>query len=243
MEQATGELVAFLDADDEWLPGKLAEQVAVMTARPGIALLLCHELTVPVDGPPRALPERDGIDQFTARDWLSGRAVSSGASLSCSGWVFRREAFEPLGGFDGTLRHCNDFEMATRTAARGYGTAVIPRPLFRRHMQERSVSQGPQSQLRRARKACEVVRRYDPQLDGPGTGLLSQEEYGSILRRYLLHLFYHLTLAGEIDEAKATAREARTLGGSSTEHAAAALGSRCPSLPTALFRMLHRQNR
>lgn len=36
---ARGEFVCFIDADDVWLPGKLAEQVEIMRAHPGAAML------------------------------------------------------------------------------------------------------------------------------------------------------------------------------------------------------------
>jgi glycosyltransferase involved in cell wall biosynthesis len=39
---ATAPLIAFLDADDLWLPGKLADQSAALTAQPDVSLVFCH---------------------------------------------------------------------------------------------------------------------------------------------------------------------------------------------------------
>lgn len=39
---ATAPLIAFLDADDLWLPGKLADQCAALSARPDVSLAFCH---------------------------------------------------------------------------------------------------------------------------------------------------------------------------------------------------------
>ena len=39
---ATAPLLAFLDADDLWLPGKLAEQSAALTSHPDVSLVFCH---------------------------------------------------------------------------------------------------------------------------------------------------------------------------------------------------------
>ena len=39
LEQATGQLVAFLDHDDVWYPGKLNQQVELITSRPEVGLV------------------------------------------------------------------------------------------------------------------------------------------------------------------------------------------------------------
>ncbi|NOY22197.1 MAG: glycosyltransferase family 2 protein [Acidobacteria bacterium] len=41
IEASTGSLIAFLDADDLWLPEKLAEQKRILSERPEIAYVLC----------------------------------------------------------------------------------------------------------------------------------------------------------------------------------------------------------
>jgi hypothetical protein len=48
--EATGELLAFLDADDEWLPTKVSKQVALFEARPDVALVFCDMTTIDTEG-------------------------------------------------------------------------------------------------------------------------------------------------------------------------------------------------
>lgn len=42
LEHATGEYVAYLDADDRWRPGKLRRQVALMESEPEVGVVFCN---------------------------------------------------------------------------------------------------------------------------------------------------------------------------------------------------------
>jgi glycosyltransferase involved in cell wall biosynthesis len=48
--ESTGELIAFLDADDVWLPAKVRKQVAAFQAEPNVALVFCDLTTVDEHG-------------------------------------------------------------------------------------------------------------------------------------------------------------------------------------------------
>lgn len=50
IEEARGELIALLDADDAWLPGKVRAQVALIQARPEVGLVFCDEQMMDADG-------------------------------------------------------------------------------------------------------------------------------------------------------------------------------------------------
>lgn len=62
MREARGELLALLDADDAWMPGKLAAQVAVLRDRPEVALVFGDLLPVGPDGEP--LPRERLLSQM-----------------------------------------------------------------------------------------------------------------------------------------------------------------------------------
>jgi len=243
--EASGDYVAFLDADDVWLPTKIEWQMRYAVTCPGLVFLTCREITVPVGQRPMENDGVPGLHHFTFRDWLRGRAFRAGISLSNSGWLFHRPTYEAVGGLDESPpRHfCVDFEMAVRASSLGYGTAALQSGLFIRYMQEQSVSQGSRSNVKRAQVACMVVRRYDPRSNPDGPTLLSDKEYAEILRYYLLHLFYHLELEGDVEEAKEVAREVRTLGGGGMERAVATVGSWWPALPATVVKMLGGRSR
>lgn len=112
IREARGELIAFLDSDDEWLPGKLARQLAQLeTAAPECGLSLTgYELLRD------RLGRREARPLPAERDWyfrlLAGCTVSLG---SCA--LLRRSLFDEIGLFDESMRRLYDWDWLLRYAA------------------------------------------------------------------------------------------------------------------------------
>ncbi len=127
--------IAFLDADDEWLPAKLERQMAFMEAHPDIALT-CTDYAQCGMGSPLAsyfstiAPPGSG--------WMFERIVSD--CFICTPTVMvRREALRAVGGFYEPLMVSEDHNLWIRIAAR-FPVSVLTQVLAIRHLRPASIS-------------------------------------------------------------------------------------------------------
>lgn len=127
LREARGEYVAFLDADDYWLPEKLQRQMELLQSRPELGFCSTATLVEDPEGAHlRDWPCRPEGGNLTAALFMEGAAVSG----STSGVLARRELVLAAGGFDESLRGYEDPDLWTRLSARA-GYACIPEPLTR----------------------------------------------------------------------------------------------------------------
>jgi Glycosyltransferases involved in cell wall biogenesis len=119
---ARGRLLAFLDADDWWLPDKLAIQAAAMEARP--EFLVAHT---------REIWFRRGqrVNQKKKHDPPDGDIFAASLGMCVVGMstvMARRELFDRYGLFDESLPCCEDYDLWLRVAYRE-SFLLVPEPL------------------------------------------------------------------------------------------------------------------
>jgi len=124
---AQGEYLAFLDADDLWLPGKLQAQLDYLARHPELSVVYSRWARWHVDGPsPATEPDTEGIDA-DASGWIYTGMLLDSMIHSITALV-RRNVIDDVGGFDESLRTGEDYDFWLRVTHR-YRVAKLARTL------------------------------------------------------------------------------------------------------------------
>jgi glycosyltransferase involved in cell wall biosynthesis len=126
--------VAFVDADDLWLPHKLERQIAVLEGDPGATAVQSGAIWV--DPELNVLSVRPCVEP---RDPLLATLLFQNLPAFPTTLVVERSAFSSIGRFDPSLVILEDWELAIRAARYG-GLRSVPEPLalYRVHPGNRS---------------------------------------------------------------------------------------------------------
>ena len=123
---ARGKMIAFCDADDEWLPGKLAEQVAALDEDPEADIAFIQ-------------------DKNVSDDITSGSKRILDLSLKDNTFIFRtclarKSLFDRVGLLDESLRVREDIEWIVRAVSSGAKYKVVEKELSLRHVKSSGLS-------------------------------------------------------------------------------------------------------
>lgn len=139
-----GEIVAFLDQDDVWLPAKTGRQVAALAAVPDALCFTRQRFFVEGGGP---------LPPWFGRPELAGE--HDGYSPSCL--AVRRELFARVGPFEEAMTQAGDLDWIARARHAGLVLHVVPELLVLRRVHDRNESGNPrtvQEMLLAARRAA-----------------------------------------------------------------------------------------
>jgi len=124
-EMARGEWLAFLDADDDWMPGKLAAQLALVDDRTDF--VYTDRLNF---GDLSRVKERQS-DSVTLWDGDVFEPLLLGNFITLSSVMMRKTRFQELGGFSVERRGVQDWDLWLRFAAEGGKVKLCTEPVTR----------------------------------------------------------------------------------------------------------------
>jgi glycosyltransferase involved in cell wall biosynthesis len=151
---ATGDAIAFLDADDRWLPHKLERQTATLAAAPEAGLVHTGS---------RVFRHETGatLVDFEPEPTLDLHALIRCCSVSASSVMIPRAVLEKVGVFDVALVGTEDWDMWLRIAA-AYPVVGCPGVLVEYRSHGSSLSGHADRQFRNSMAALDKAARLHP---------------------------------------------------------------------------------
>jgi glycosyltransferase involved in cell wall biosynthesis len=158
LRAARGAFFALLDSDDLWEPDFLAEQMAILEARPDVDIVTGNGWCL-----------GGAKHGQLARPFPDPRPVPSLASIIGDEWsvfimsVFRRHVYTTIGAFDESMRSNEDYDFWLRAAVAGFVFHRNDKPLGHYRIRSDSLSA---SDVRMLRGILQVYTKLRPVIAG-----------------------------------------------------------------------------
>jgi len=138
VQAARTAFVAFLDEDDESLPGRLRRQVRSLEEAPAATMSFGEVVVVGADGVPIEDESRNvaaGFRRLVRSGYTFEAVARLGGPLYTSATTVRRDAFLESGGFDSAFDAYEDLDLYLRLARDGALVPCLGGPVtaYRRH--------------------------------------------------------------------------------------------------------------
>lgn len=121
-----GEWLAFLDSDDEWLPGKLEAQTRFFEAHPEYQICQTDEIWIRNGFRVNKMKKHEKKGGWIFNECLPLCAVSPSAVM------MHRSLFDEVGLFREDYPACEDYELWLRVAPR-YPIGLVPEPYLKKY--------------------------------------------------------------------------------------------------------------
>ncbi len=209
VEAASGECIAFLDDDDEWLRDKTALQMGFFARHPGLQLTLAESVRPVRDARAvHAQPWRLGMKQITFEQVFP----TFGFDYGCSGWIIHHSLMECSGGFAPDMRRSQDTELLWRVLLGMQSVARLWGPRYKHYPSSGRRSRAERGRLWGSWYQClaPVAEKYASEASHR-LGLLSVRDAYQRMAAFYWHAAWRLWDAGEHDLADRCARRSLSL--------------------------------
>ncbi len=123
---ATGNWIALLDSDDQWLPEKLQRQMGLLQSSPDFRICHSDEIWIRNGKRVNAMKKHQKPDNWIYQDCLPLCCVSPSSIL------IHRSVLDDIGLFDESLPACEDYDLWLRMFA-SYPIKLLPEPLLKKY--------------------------------------------------------------------------------------------------------------
>jgi glycosyltransferase involved in cell wall biosynthesis len=115
-----GDYIAFLDADDRWLPENLATHMAHFAQKPQLGISFGRVAFMQLDGTPTGTVTTGRLQAIEPQHLFYENLLTTNSNA-----IVRREVFEQIGGFDRDLCGTEDQEFFLRACCYGWDVAGV----------------------------------------------------------------------------------------------------------------------
>lgn len=150
IRESQGEFVAFLDADDMWVPEKLALQIPVFAKSQNVGVVYARVSYIDEMGSTIRIADNELFRGRVSSDLFIRNFIGFGTS------VVKRECLTRLGGFKEHIRMGIDYELWLRLSTQ-YEFDYVERPLLRYRLWGGQMSRNCQA---RYQNGIEIMRNF-----------------------------------------------------------------------------------
>lgn len=196
MAAARGDFIAFLDADDVWLPGKVSMQAGYLQDHPAVGVVFggfsrwyaqadgsfgAPPSPVNLDRPLKLVPAHSG---WIYRDMLLDSVICIITAM------VRRSVVETVGGFDETLATGEDYDFWLRVS-RQFRVAELDRTLAYYRMHLASTTKVPRKENNEYKVLMKTLAAYGPA--GPdGLAAAETDLHERFFQLCFSHGYFHI---------------------------------------------------
>jgi glycosyltransferase involved in cell wall biosynthesis len=189
VENSKGQIIAFLDADDQWLPHKLQQHLEHFKSNSRLGVSFAQVEILTQTGEPTGQVSSSRLTNLQPEYLLSENPTTT-----TSNWVVRKEVFAQVGGFSPDMSYSEDLEWLLRVICTGNWEIVGINQVLTRY---RTSSAGLSSNLYRMEagwnQLVEKAKVYAPQLIEKHFALAQ-----ALHLRYLARRAFRLKLPAEV---------------------------------------------